>query len=142
MDVFDIPSMYKIPSEEQVIDALKEVFRKRRTVTSQRALKRLVDKELRAMLDEGGKRSNYKVGETRLRALVRRSAVAELEIHCRETVRKTSLGKCPVCKSKLKRVKNLTVYGGTVTLGYHCKTCGYWTGLKQRVPTKYVFARA
>ena len=74
-------------------------------------------------------------------ALVLKSGVADLDIHCRETVRKTSLGKCPVCRSKLKRVKNLTVYGGTVTLGYHCRTCGYWTGLKQRVPTKYVFTR-
>jgi C4-type Zn-finger protein len=142
MDVFDIPSMYKIPSDEQVIEALREVFGKRRVVTSQRALKKLVDKEIRAMLSEGSKKVEYKVGETRLRDLVLRSAVAELEIHCRETTRKTSLGKCPVCKSKLKRVKNLTVFGGSVTLGYQCKTCGYWTGLKQRVPTKYVFTRA
>lgn len=134
--------MYKIPSDGQVIEALREVFGKRRVVTSQRALKTLVDKELRAMLDEGGKKTDYRVGETRLRALVLKSSVADLDIHCRETVRKTSLGKCPVCRSKLKRVKNLTVYGGTVTLGYHCKTCGYWTGLKQRVPTKYVFTRA
>ena len=35
----------------------------------------------------------------------------------------------------------MTVFGGTVTLGYRCSRCGYWTGLRKRVPTRYVFTR-
>jgi len=31
--------------------------------------------------------------------------------------------------------------GGTVTLGYRCERCKYWTGLKRRVPTRYIFTR-
>lgn len=135
--------MYKIPSDRQVIEALRGVFKKRRVVGSQQMLKKLTDKELRETLkDEEGKRVTYKVSQPRLRRLTIKSGVADIDIHCRESVMKTSLGNCPVCGSRLKRVKNLTVFGGTVTLGYQCKTCGYWTGLKQRVPTRYVFTRA
>ena len=134
--------MYKIPSDEQVLAALKEVFKKRRVVPSQHALKRLVDKEFRLLYgEEKGEEGSYIVSQQRLRLLTINSGTADIEIHCRESAKKTSLAKCPVCASKLKRVKNLTVYGGTVTLGYRCKTCGYWTGLKQRIPTRYVFTK-
>jgi len=135
--------MYKIPSDRQVIEALRGVFKKRRMVGSQQMLKKLADKELRETLkDEEGRKATYKVSQPRLRRLTIKSGVADIDIHTRESVMKTSLGNCPVCASRLKRVKNLTVFGGTVTLGYQCKTCGYSTGLKQRVPTRYVFTRA
>jgi len=135
--------MYKIPSDEQVFTALREVFNKRRVVTSQYALKRLVDKELRIISkDEKGGKASHKVSQPRLRLLTIKSGIADVETHCRESIKKTSMARCPVCASKLKRVKNLTVFGGTVTLGYQCKTCGYWTGLKQRIPTRYVFSKA
>jgi C4-type Zn-finger protein len=135
--------MYKIPSDRQVIEALSAVFKVRRVVGSQHSLKKLVDKELREFSkDDEGKKVTYKVSQPRLRRLTIKSGVANIEIHSRESVMKTSLGKCPVCGSRLNRVKNLTVFGGTVTLGYQCKTCKYWTGLKQRVPTRYVFTRA
>jgi C4-type Zn-finger protein len=135
--------MYKIPSDKQVIEALRAIFKNRRMVGSQHSLKKLVDKELLELSkSEEGKKVTYKVSQPRLRRLTIRSGVANIEIHGRESVTRTSLGKCPVCGSRLKRVKNLTVFGGTVTLGYQCKTCKYWTGLKQRVPTRYVFARS
>jgi C4-type Zn-finger protein len=47
--------------------------------------------------------------------------------------------KCPVCGGSLKNVKNLTIYGGKVTIEFSCKNCGYWTGKKKRIPTRYVF---
>lgn len=135
--------MYKIPSDEQVFEALGEVFKKRRVVTSQHSLKRLVDKELHLVSkDEKGSKASHRVSQPRLRLLTIKSGIADVDIHCRESIKKTSMARCPVCASKLKRVKNLTVFGGTVTLGYQCKTCGYWTGLKQRIPTRYVFTRA
>jgi DNA-directed RNA polymerase subunit RPC12/RpoP len=134
--------MYKISSDEQVLDALSEVFKKRRLVGSQGALKRLVDKELRILSREEKRgKVSYKVSQPRLRLLAIKSGKVEVEIHSRESMKKTSMSKCPVCSSRVKRVKNLTVWGGTVTLGYQCKTCGYWTGIKRRIPTRYVFSR-
>ena len=62
-----------------------------------------------------------------------------LEIHAREANEKRGLTKCPVCGERVKRLKNMTVFGGTVTLGFKCPKCGYWSGLRRRVPTRYVF---
>ena len=103
-------------------------------MTSQRALKRLVEKDLRG-------EEVYRVGGPRLRQIAIDSGRLGLEIHCRETDEKKSMVKCPVCGQRLTRVRNMTVFGGTVTLGYRCSRCGYWTGLKKRVPTRYIFTR-
>jgi hypothetical protein len=39
----------------------------------------------------------------------------------------------------MRRQQNETIFGGKVTLGYKCRACGYWTGLKRRVPVRYIF---
>ena len=125
---------YRIPKDEQILDALKRVFDRRRVVDSQRQLKQLVEKELSAEEKHG-------VGETRLRHLTIGLPWLDMEIHYRESAEKRAPYKCPVCKSKLERVRNLTVFGGTVTLGFKCRTCGYSSGLKRRIPIRYVFTR-
>ena len=125
---------YRIPKDDQVLAALRRATAVKPTVDSQRKLKRLVDKELRG--DE-----MFRVGEERVRHLAIDSKLFELRILTRETDRKKSITNCPVCSSRLRRLRNMTVFGGTVTLGYKCGTCGYWTGLRRRVPVRYVFTR-
>ena len=125
---------YRVPKKEQILDALKSIFARRRVVNSQRELKKLVEKELQS--DE-----EYKVGEQRLRHIVLDSNIADVEIICRESPEKRHLSKCPVCGTKLKKVRNLTVFGGTVTLGFQCSRCTYWSGLKRRIPMRYIFTR-
>ena len=125
---------YRIPSDERVRESLARIFSTRQIVDSQRKLKQIVEKDLKG--DE-----KYRVGERRLRLLMIESGLADLEIHCRDTNEMRSLVKCPVCGERLKKVRNMTVFGGTVTLGYRCDRCHYWTGLKRRVPTRYEFTR-
>ena len=125
---------YRIPDDVRVRDSLVRVFSTRPVVESQRRLKALVEKDLKG--DE-----KYRVGEPRLRVLAIESGLVDLEIHCRDTTEMRSLVRCPVCGNRLKKVRNMTVFGGTVTLGYRCERCKYWTGLKRRVPTRYVFTR-
>ncbi len=125
---------YKIPSGEQVLTALRSVLSRRRIVNSQRRLRALVEKELQ-------KEDDYRVGGVRLRRIALDADMVDLEIICRESDTRRSLIKCPVCGERLKKVKNLTVFGGTVTLGYKCPACPYWTGLKQRIPSRYIFTR-
>jgi len=125
---------YRIPSDERVKESLGRVFATRHEVNSQHRLKLLVEKDLRA-------EEKFRVGEPRLRQIAIDSGLVDLEIHCRETEQRKSLYKCPVCGERLQRVRNMTVYGGTVTLGYRCERCKYWTGLKRRIPTRYVFTR-
>jgi len=128
-----VPS-YRIPKDDQVLAALRRATDLKPIVDSQRKLKRLVDRELRG--DEG-----FKVGEERVRRLAIDSRLFELRINTRETEEKRSMVRCPVCDSRLRRLRNATVFGGTVTLGYKCGTCGYWTGLRRRVPVRYTFMR-
>lgn len=123
---------YRIPSDARVRESLARVLSTRQMVESQRKLKQLVERDLKG--DE-----KYQVGEPRLRVLAIRSGLVDLEIRCRDTPEMRSLVKCPVCGERLTKVRNMTVFGGTVTLGYRCGRCKYWTGLKRRVPTRYIF---
>ncbi len=125
---------YRIPKDDQVLAALRRATDLKPIVDSQRKLKRLVERELRG--DEG-----FKVGEGRLRRIAIDSKLFALRIDTRETDVKKSLVRCPVCGSRLRRLRNATVFGGSVTLGYKCGACGYWTGLRRRVPVRYTFSR-
>ena len=124
---------YHIPSDEEIIKAVAKVLKKYRTVSSQQRLKRLVEDELKTKNDE------FHVSGSRLRNLVLKSGLARIEIHSREGDPNKVLNRCPVCTSSLKRVKNLTIWGGEVTIEFSCSNCGYWTGKKKRIPTLYVF---
>lgn len=124
---------YHIPSDEQVQKALKKIFSKRRTINSQIKLKNLVEKELKT------KDKKYGVSNTRLRNIAINSDFIKLEIHSREGDPHKTMNKCPVCGHSFKNVKNLTIYGGEVTIEFRCDNCGYWTGKKKRIPTRYIF---
>ena len=124
---------YHIPSDEQIKNALRKVLKKFRIVTSQRKLKQLVTLELKT------KKKIFGVSEDRLRKIAINSNFVKLEIHSREGDPKKLLAKCPVCENNLNRVKNLTIWGGEVTIEFRCSNCGYWTGKKKRIPTRYIF---
>ena len=124
---------YQIATDEQIENALRNIFKKFRTVQSQNKLKQLVAKELTT------KKNKICVSGPRLRDIAIKSDFIKLEIHSREGDPKKLLTKCPVCGNTLKRVKNLTIWGGEVTIEFSCSNCGYWTGKKKRIPTRYVF---
>jgi len=124
---------YLIPSDEQIISALKKVLQKYRTIQSQYKLREIILKELNT------KKQKYGVSQARLRNIAINSDFVKLEIHSREGDPKKLMTKCPVCKHNLKNVKNQTIWGGKVTLEFKCNHCGYWTGKKKRIPTQYVF---
>lgn len=124
---------YHIPTKDQIKVALENVLKKFRTVQSQNKLKKLVTKELNT------KKKKFGVTGNRLRNIAINSDFVKLEIHSREGDPKKLMVKCPVCRSTLKRVKNLTIWGGEVTIEFRCNKCGYWTGKKKRIPIRYVF---
>ncbi|MEE9151374.1 MAG: hypothetical protein V3U20_06020 [Thermoplasmata archaeon] len=124
---------YKIPSNEEVLRAIKNVMNNYGVVNSQTKLKELVERELRVTDKE------YHVSPRRLRVLALSSDHVRVEIHSRESDTKKGFSKCPVCNHKLKLVKNKTIFDGVVIIGHECTHCPYWTGLKRRIPTRYVF---
>ena len=124
---------YHIASDDIIINGLKKIFKKNHTVNSQKELKKLIKNEIKT------KKMNYSVSEKRLRNLAINSDFIKIDIHSREGDPKKILSKCPVCGASLKRVKNLTIWGGEVTIEFRCLKCSYWTGKKKRIPTRYVF---
>ena len=124
---------YHIASDEQIQNSLKKILNQYRTVNSQLKLKELIIKDLRS------KKIKYGVSGQRIRDIAIKSNFVKLEIHTREGDPKKLMTKCPVCSNTLKRVKNLTIWGGEVTIEFNCSRCGYWTGKKKRIPTRYVF---
>ena len=124
---------YHIPSDEQITDALNKVFKEFHVVQSQNKLKILVTKELNK------KKKKYCVSAARLRNVAIKSGFIKIEIHSREGDPRKVLRKCPVCGFVLDKVKNLTIWGGEVTIEFYCRNCGYRTGKKKRIPTLYIF---
>jgi hypothetical protein len=124
---------YHIPSDEQLRKAVLKVLQSYRIISSQQRLKELVEKQLKT------KKKDFHVSPARLRKIVLQKKLAKIEIHSREGDPHKILYKCPVCGYSLKRVKNLTIWGGEVTIEFRCSFCGYWTGKKKRIPTRYVF---
>jgi hypothetical protein len=125
--------MYRIPPDDVVLLAMQDVLAKHKSVDSQHLFKRLVERAM-SHGDEA-----FHVGERRLRILALSSGTARLDIRYREMPGKKAITLCPVCGERLQRSRNQTVFGGTVTLGYTCKVCGYATGVKRKVPVRYIF---
>jgi len=124
---------YHIATNDQIESVIKKILTKFRVVNSQSSLKKLVEKELNA------KKKKFGITGSRIRNIALNSDFIKLEIHTREGNPKKQMFKCPVCNSDLHRVKNLTIWGGEVTIELNCKKCGYWTGKKKRIPSRYVF---
>lgn len=125
---------YRKPSDTEIVEAVKDALRRHGVINSQRKFAELVMMELHRHDPD------YSVSEARIRRLALASGLVTIDMRTRESDERTSAGRCPVCEGRTERIRNLTVYGGTVTRGYRCRACGYWTGLKKRVPTLYIFS--
>jgi len=124
---------YKIPKADVLAEAIQAALKEQSTVVSQNRFAKLVNDKLKLVDAE------YTASEERIRRVALYRKLAKVEIQTREAEEKSRNVRCPVCGSKTRRIQNETVYGGKVTLGYKCRACGYWTGMKRRVPTRYIF---
>ncbi len=116
-------------TDDEVLDAARRILETRRFVQTQRQLGRLVVEQL------GGRG----VTPGRARRLVAAAPFCRVEYHSREGPAEKVLHSCPICRGRLDRVKNQTLFGGEVTLTLRCPSCGYRTGKRKRVPTLYIF---
>src|SRR2546421_12963402 len=121
---------YRIPNDDRIRDSLVRVFSTRPMVDSQRKLKQLVEKDLKG--DE-----KYRVGEPRLRLLAIDSGLVDLEIRGRDTEEVRCLIKWPVCGARLKKVRNMTVYGWRRRLGGPSPPCRYRYGPRRRLAARH-----
>ncbi|HHF58702.1 MAG TPA: hypothetical protein ENL44_00675 [Thermoplasmatales archaeon] len=121
--------MRRFAGEYDVVEALKRVFREHKVIVSQKRLKEIVSKIL----------EDEKVGERRLRIITINNRIARLKIFTRESKKTFSSDRCPVCNSEISVVKSRDIWGEKSKIEYICRKCGYRSGIRKRIPTKYIF---
>jgi len=126
--------VYSIPKDGDIVLAIRNVLARFKVVRSQRELRERIEQEL----NFGG--GEYHVSESRARRLAVVSGVARLKVHTKRDGQPGTLESCPVCGEKLKAARNKTIFGKTVTMGYSCVKCSYWTDKGSiRTPSRYEF---
>ncbi|HDN50405.1 MAG TPA: hypothetical protein ENG06_01355 [Thermoplasmatales archaeon] len=122
--------MYKVPKEEEVRKAIYRSLKKHGSFSSLYQLREGVLQELRKMDDE------YTISIPRTRTVTARSGFVKITVKKRHERKK--MDKCPVCGKELKKIKNLSLLGEEVVVGYACTLCGY-RGKINEGPLRYIF---
>jgi len=125
---------YTIPRKDVVVAVVMDILNEAMTIRSQTLFHRLVTAKLREM---GMKR--FRLSPRRLRMITAKLDSVDLLIYCREGDRRSRRSLCPVCGDNMIDIRNSTLYGWEVSTGKACRTCSYWTGSRERIPTRYVF---
>lgn len=128
--------VYQIPSEGTLSVAISDVLRQHDIITSQSKLADLTRERLKEMNPE------FTVTAERVRRVAIQSGVAIVEVKTRELPSQKPSSECPVCGSKMRKIKNKTLYGKAITLRYKCTKCKYSTGISKSIPVRYSFKYA
>lgn len=83
----------------------------------------------------------FVLGGVRLRQILLDAPGVRVDVRYSERSTRRPLQRCPVCHAPLRPIRNRTLEGDRVTLGYRCTKCAYWTHLRRRVPVRYRFVR-
>ena len=122
--------MYKIPKEEEVRKAIYKALRKYNSFSSLNKLRHAVLAELEKMDRE------YTISIRRTRILAARAGFVKVKAKKRHGRKRFE--ECPICGGKLREIKNLSLLGEEVVVGYKCNLCKY-KGKINEVPVRYSF---
>lgn len=122
--------MYKIPKDEEVVEAIYRVLKKHREIKSQSLFHELVLKELKK------KSPYYKASPERIKKAAALGGV-KIFIEKRKSSKEAKI--CFVCGGELEtlRVKNLL--GEEVSAGKKCNVCGFKMDKSNLAPRRYIF---
>ena len=122
---------YRIPSEGEISKAIGNVLVRNPHIHSQTELCRLVVEELKGM------NGDYRAGAERIRRVGIRRGLFTVSISYSASSVTGTGEKCPVCREKLKSVRNMTLDGGMVELMRKCPQCGYAVRGNMGRPARY-----
>lgn len=122
--------MYKVPKEEEVRKALYRSLKTHGSFPSLHQLREGVLQELKKM-DEA-----YTISIARTRTVTARSGFVKITVKKRHERKR--MDRCPVCGEELRKIKNMSLLGEEVVVGYACPLCGY-KGKINEGPLRYIF---
>ncbi|AGI47268.1 hypothetical protein TALC_00257 [Thermoplasmatales archaeon BRNA1] len=125
-----------IPSEEEIVQAVRSVMTRKQRIESQRELFSLVKKELESVLG-----AKVRVSADRIRRIALSSRSAKVEIEYRETSKTSLPDICPVCGNAMSPVMNMNLDGNVTEVKRNCTVCAFSVANHIRVPGRYVFVR-
>jgi DNA-directed RNA polymerase subunit M/transcription elongation factor TFIIS len=123
----------KIAEESKVIEAIKEILRRRLKVESQEELAELVLKKLKK------EDKRYSLSPIRVKRMALKIPEVEVKAKTKKTLKLPKIEKCPVCEGKIEPVKIKNLLNKEITIGYKCTSCGYESDLEAFMPMKYIF---
>lgn len=132
---------FKIPRKSLVEEVVYAILEDMGCIDSFVLLRKLVLKRLKY------RDSAYTISARRLRRIAACMDTVYMKILTAESQSLTErlggdkalvmMRSCIVCGSKLKPVRNQTLYGWVVVIEKKCPVCGYWTGQIIRRPYRY-----
>lgn len=86
-----------------------------------------------------GEDEDLRVSEARMREVLLSSPRVTVDVRYSMHDESPHFKACPVCRKPIIEVFNATLDGGKVIAGYKCTNCPFWTPLRRRVPSRYIF---
>ncbi len=125
----------RVPTDEEIEDAVREVIRLRRRVESQTELRRLVIDRLSTP------DCAVRATASRIRRVALTRGAAAVEIDYRESY--GALPEiCPVCKGGMMPVRSVNLDGDTVEISRNCSVCSFTASGRMKQPARYAFVKA
>ncbi len=122
--------MYKLPKEEEIRRAIFNAIKKEKSFNSLKYFRGKILNELKK-IDE-----KYTISMGRARNIIARCGFVGVSTKNKKSDKKVF--KCPVCGGSLEKIKNLSLLGEKIVIGYRCKICGY-KAKKGEMPYRYEF---
>ncbi|MBE6527342.1 MAG: hypothetical protein E7Z63_06225 [Thermoplasmata archaeon] len=125
----------RVPTDEEIEGAVREVIRLRRRVESQTELRRLVIEKLSTP------DCTVRATASRIRRVALTRGAASVEIDYRDAFAELP-EICPVCKGGMMPVRSVNLDGDTVEISRNCSVCAFTASGKMRKPARYAFVKA
>ncbi len=122
--------MYKIPKNEEVVEAIFRVLRKHKEVRSQALFHELVLKELKR------KSPYYTASSERVKKI---AALNKVRIFVEKMKCSKEAKSCFICGDELKTLKIKNLLGEEVSTGKRCGGCGFKMDRTHLLPRRYTF---
>ncbi|MEM5772646.1 MAG: hypothetical protein QXL86_00220 [Candidatus Aenigmatarchaeota archaeon] len=123
----------KIAEESKVMEAVREILKRRLKVESQEELAELVLKKLRK------EDKSYSLSPIRVKRIALKIPEIEVKAKTKKTLKLPKIDKCPICESSIEPVKIKNLLNRDIIIGYKCSSCGYQSDLEAFMPMKYIF---